>query len=1173
MTLSDIEYADEILSAISRGQLVVFAGAGTSVGHEMQLPGFANLAKEVARQCHRPLSKEQEEYPDKYLGRLSDDFGVKVHQITQRIIGNSKDKCNPLHRGILGLFKAGDRAKIVTTNYDQGFEAAASLSGMETRSYSAPALPSGAKFNGIVHVHGSIDDCHGMVVTDRDYGRAYLTEGWARRFLIGLFSKHTILFIGYSHSDHDLNYLVRALGSEGEKLNRYAWIAAKDLAEGEGEKSKKWWLGHGVTPVVFESHDAIREAVQVLSRYVDPSPEAFRDEICKIASLEPSLGGGLRTEIKIALEKEETARYFTNSAKSPSWLRLLDRHGYLECLFSQCQFTPAEEVMADWAARQFLDDKSEVLIEVLSVRKFKINENFRRLILFAIKRNAKWPDGSDKAVLSRWTALTLRTFEITPGDRSLLRFLAERCAERGQPLLAVNIFIEMAGHDVVPFQRSYLPDNRVGIGIELASEYYSLSLVWQEALKPRITEIAEQLLNGICERIRKMNLDASLWADGAYREVFWRSAIEPHQQDEGRHDGFGVLVDAARDSIEHLGKIHPYGFNCRAERLLESPISFLRRLGIHAVRMHDCYSADEKVTLLLKYVKLSSSDEHHEAYLLISANYSGASDRVRNEVRQHILKCAAELSLRPGCDVETGDRMIFRWFDCLLASVPDCISAAQTVAGLKAKYPNWTVGAHPSFKIHAESGEWIDPRPARYADEIESMQPREIAEWYKENAASVSCRAFGLQLTKACTKNIESAFGLLTYLKSVADWDSEAWAPVIDSFSDASFPVERIESVLDVLHEPELLAKCTRPISNFIEACVKNHGQALDTDRMARLADFSELAWVACPAPSLGDAHKKNWLGSAINDSSGRIVLSWIEALSISATKAGASRCLPAPMEERLSHVLRDLSSKADLARVILASQYGFLHSLNAKWSRDYLLPLFTSDNCEHFFQAWDGFLTWGALSTSVEVDLRPAFLAAIERIYDSSSKDLTDKFIKYYAIMAVYQQEDPTEAFLPKFLVKSEAKDDYSCARLASYICFIMRQMSYESQTKVSKKWLLKYCQMRSSDLPVALSDAELSELIRLIPHSGAMFADLANVLSGMRPIKFSPAWLYELDDNKITSEHPAAIAKLLVYMSTCDGASRHAETFKKISDMLKGLPRGLSGDLKSALIRIGVN
>ena len=61
--------------------------------------------------------------------------------------------------------------------------------------FRAPALPLGNDFNGIVHVHGAVSHPGGMVLTDKDFGRAYLTEGWARRFLVALFRHFTVLFV------------------------------------------------------------------------------------------------------------------------------------------------------------------------------------------------------------------------------------------------------------------------------------------------------------------------------------------------------------------------------------------------------------------------------------------------------------------------------------------------------------------------------------------------------------------------------------------------------------------------------------------------------------------------------------------------------------------------------------------------------------------------------------------------------------------------------------------------------------------------------------------------------------------------------------------------------------------------------------------------------------------
>jgi len=61
-----------------------------------------------------------------------------------------------------------------------------------------------------------------LVLTDSDFGRAYLTEGWTRRFLQQLFSKYTILFIEYGHNDIVIEYLARGLPPQADHPGRFA---------------------------------------------------------------------------------------------------------------------------------------------------------------------------------------------------------------------------------------------------------------------------------------------------------------------------------------------------------------------------------------------------------------------------------------------------------------------------------------------------------------------------------------------------------------------------------------------------------------------------------------------------------------------------------------------------------------------------------------------------------------------------------------------------------------------------------------------------------------------------------------------------------------------------------------------------------------------------------------
>ena len=203
----------ELISAIENDEIVVFVGAGVSKPSPSNLPDFYELAKELGKENDKKVSKK--EPIDRFLGDVADLNPEKPYLIHQKIIEKfSKVKTpNSLHENILKLFN--NRIRIVTTNFDNLLSLKANQLGLEHKTYFAPALPYGDDFEGIVHLHGSIEDKpSNLIVTDKDFSNAYICRGWATTFLKELFSKYTVLFIGYSYNDTILNYLTRGIVSK-----------------------------------------------------------------------------------------------------------------------------------------------------------------------------------------------------------------------------------------------------------------------------------------------------------------------------------------------------------------------------------------------------------------------------------------------------------------------------------------------------------------------------------------------------------------------------------------------------------------------------------------------------------------------------------------------------------------------------------------------------------------------------------------------------------------------------------------------------------------------------------------------------------------------------------------------------------------------------------------------
>lgn len=208
--LGTIDFDDCILDALRDGRLVVFAGAGVSMGSPSNLSSFWNLASDIAQGTGFVPSEPL----DRFLGKLQ-HRNVNVHERAAHLLSPADSIPNALHYDLLRLFRTADRVRLVTTNFDLHFEAAADeLWGDIPDVYKAPALPRGYDFSGIVHVHGALPKAQDLVLTDSDFGRAYLTEGWARQFLVDVFRQYTVLFVGYSHNDVVMNYLARALPAD-----------------------------------------------------------------------------------------------------------------------------------------------------------------------------------------------------------------------------------------------------------------------------------------------------------------------------------------------------------------------------------------------------------------------------------------------------------------------------------------------------------------------------------------------------------------------------------------------------------------------------------------------------------------------------------------------------------------------------------------------------------------------------------------------------------------------------------------------------------------------------------------------------------------------------------------------------------------------------------------------
>jgi hypothetical protein len=130
----------------------------------------------------------------------------------------------------------------------------------------------------------------------------------------------------------------------------------------------------------------------------------------------------------------------------------------------------------------------------------------------------------------------------------------------------------------------------------------------EDHLKPSLREVAESLLERVVRSLAERHRTLRFWRQATHDDdemSFRRSAIEPHQQDQDRYLQLtDVLIDAARDALEHLVATRPGAGARWCDHIVEADAPLLRRIAVHALPHRSDLGADEKVGWLLSRIGL-----------------------------------------------------------------------------------------------------------------------------------------------------------------------------------------------------------------------------------------------------------------------------------------------------------------------------------------------------------------------------------------------------------------------------------------------------------------------------------------------------------------------------------------------------------------------------------------
>lgn len=1165
--LGAIEFDNSILDALRDDRLVIFAGAGVSMGPPSNLPSFWKLTCDIAQGTGLTPSEPL----DRFLGQLH-HRNVAVHERAAQLLSPAGSAPNALHHDLLRLFRTADRVRLVTTNFDLHFETATNaLFGAVPAVYRAPALPLGYDFSGIVHVHGALPWARDLVLTDADFGRAYLTEGWARRFLVDMFRQYTVLFVGYRHNDVVMNYLARALLADSV-AGRFA------LTDEDGS-----WELLGIKPIRFvkgagaDSFKELYDGVQRLAERTTRGALDWQSRLAELGGRAPPTDEEAISEVEQALREVHTTRFLLNVAREPDWIRWLNGRKHLDVLFGTADLGERDTLLAEWVAQHFAIEHPDEVFEIVAAHRLRMNPALWWSIGREIGVMKEKP--LEESALKRWVTVLLASAP-AHANHHVLMWLAERCAGQGCVELTLKVFLAMSEHRLSvrpgfawPEEESNERSRRLDAECPLRADHWSLNEVWTKHLKPHQARVAQSVLSGVARRLEEMHGELAAWDEASpeWDPVgYGRSAIEPHDQDQ-YPEAVDVLVDAARDALEWLAASSPALLAAWLERLVTSDVPLLRRLAIHAITVHPERSPEERLKWLLDRVGLYALSEHHEVHRAVALSYAAAADPARKAVVDAVLA-----HTRPATDDRSVEdrtaRAHFDWLSWLLLAKPDCALASAAVAPIKAQYPDWRPSDHPDLTHWMESGGWVGSESPWSVEQLLAREPHEQLDDllnFKANSFDGPSRDGLLtSVREACKQKASWAFALAQALTERALWPSNLWPALIRGLQESDLTTDRWRELLTLASNPALQSAHAYDIANLLYALVKDGGKPFALDLLEQANTISLPTWQALEV-NPQDEDTDDWLSCAINRPAGVIVEFWINGLSLLMRgKTGAERVMPENYRHWLTLVVQDATSNGGMGRSLLASQTAFLFGLDEAWTRQYVIPLFSDPDRQKFAQAWGGFLVWGRLYPALVEALMPAFLTALPR----RATDLHDRrrsFIEFYTALAVFHVSDPTQQLLPVLFQHGSLEDRIA---FASHLEYFLRQMQETAKQQLWDGWLHRYWQTRLQGVLADLDEAEVRAMLEWLPHLGDAFPDAVTLAVRFATIRIEHIdTLRDLRESELVTRFPVETAELLIYLSKCV-VGYHAADLRAIDARLPAIPAELRKRVDEAFTRAGV-
>lgn len=802
-------------------------------------------------------------------------------------------------------------------------------------------MPLARTFRGVVHLHGAVsrptDD---LVLTDADFGRAYLTGGWARRFVQDLFTNRTVLFIGYSHNDVVVTYLARGLPPNTRRF----------VLTDKPENPR--WNDLRIEAIGYSSADDHKALPEALEAWATLQRMGHLDHHERVRSI---VGGGppkIPDEadyLAYAITVPSGVRAFAKSATGPEWLRWAETQPSFQQLFDPgIELSESARVLTGWFSENYAMEpaRADLAMRVFARHGPLVNPYLRYELSI---RSAKMP--KEHSRLARQWALIVSAAMSTAHRTHEFWFQTyghdDLSSSELLPFVREAIVIRLT----LAEERSWFSDEgtdestRLKFAIEWTGDKSDMRHL-MERVRANLVPVAAQIVQLLEQAIANayeilVAFDANHFDSWSFR----RSAIEPHAQDEHR-DIEDELIDTLRDAAfiqQHIdASIRP--------RWLSSPHALLRRLAVHLMREDGARTANEKIDELLKGPGVYDRHLKHEVFTLVASTAADLDDTARREFLAAVLEGPPSFNADEETDARLRERVMFDLLEWTSRHVSDWEELAAELSNIRAGRPEIGVRPHADFDSWMESGTWGGNPPMDISDFVDLAQRESAGAAIRGLMAyDFSERNFGgSSIADACTVVTAAVRSHPELGRPLVDalvptpfmHQQDLLAAVLEGWETASLDDTQADIAATTTDSLYSRGDLVRPTARLCLSLVNREIGSRPEPLLARTDRLINSIWT----DEAAEFQTGSWtdpLTQALNTWPGAYAQYWLHRISLRWRMSDNWNGLGEDEKSSLGSILSDFGPAHRPALAILATDLRFLFAADEAFVTSNIFPLF----------------------------------------------------------------------------------------------------------------------------------------------------------------------------------------------------------------------------------------